>query len=238
MKHLNYFSGLLWLALCLCPLEKGYSSEAVDFSLLEKAWQIPTGGAHAKPYYSIELDGHSFPGERSWDARWALMKDAASFKNKRILELGCNVGLASVYLLKYRGAESSVGLDRPDPLLAKEDMPRMIEAAQLIQKAFKVSFPIVQTDVNNSSYEEILGYDYDVVICMSFLKWVQDKERLLHYLAHFDHIIYEGHDPDETEISRFQNYGFEYRILGSTQVGVSYPADATRTMIYFFKPLK
>ena len=39
------------------------------------------------------------------------------------------------------------------------------------------------------NYETKIGYDYDVVFCMSLLHWVQDKERLLRYLSHFDQVL-------------------------------------------------
>jgi SAM-dependent methyltransferase len=211
------------------------ASEDVDIELLNKAWKIPTGGAHAKPYYSIDVDGHHFSGERSWDARWSFIQDAMDYRNARVLELGCNVGLASTYLLKYKEAASATGVDRLDYLLAQNDMPRLMEAAKLIHQAFGVHVNLVQTDINSSDYEDLLGNDYDVVFCMSFLKWVQDKERLLDYLSTFRNVIFEGHESDEVEIERFAQRGFRHVILGKTQVGVSYPSDATRTVIYFYK---
>ena len=210
--------------------------EGIDLELLSKAWEIPTGGSNGQPYNHIVVEGISFPGERAWDERWTLIKDAMDYRGKRILELGCNVALASTYLLKYQNALECAGVDRPNELLAVHGMPRLIEAAKLIHRAFHVNLEILQMDINNTEYEELLGFDYDVAVCMSFLKWVDDKERLLDYLSHFHHIIYEGHEADSIEIERFQRRGFEYRILGATQVGVSYPKNAFRTLIYFFKP--
>lgn len=208
---------------------------SVDIELLQEAWKIPTGGSRAKPYYRITVDGITFPGERSWEDRWALIKDITDYRGSKILELGCNVSLASTYLLKYRDARSAVGVDRPDDLLAQNDMPQMIKAARLIQKAFGVSVDLVQMDMNQTRYEEILGQDFDVAFAMSILKWIDDKERFLDYLANFKKVIYEGHDSDEIEIERFVKRGYQYTVLGKTHVGVSYPLEQTRTLIYFFK---
>lgn len=60
------------------------------------------------------------------------------------------------------------------------------------------------------------------------IAWVQDKERLLHYLSHFSEVLYEGHDSPEMEIARFEKLGFSrHTILGTT--------DARRFLIHFSK---
>lgn len=224
------------LSFSLLIFSKGFtSSEEVDLKLLAQAWTIPTGGSNGKSYNQITLNGIDFPGERNWNERWALIQGATNYQNKKILELGCNVALASTYLLKYRNAGLCTAIDRPDDLLALHGMPYLIQAADMIHQAFHVSPHILQIDMNHADYEKELGYDYDILFCMSFLKWVDDKDRLLEYLSHFREIIFEGHEEDAIEIQRFQNKGFQYRILGKTQVGVSYPSNAFRTLIYFYK---
>jgi SAM-dependent methyltransferase len=210
-------------------------STQVDLDLLAQAWTIPTGGSNGQPYNHVVVDGVDFPGERTWDDRWILIKEATNYQNKKVLELGCNVALVSTYLLKYQNAALCTGVDRPDDLLAFHGMPDLIKAAKTIHRAFNVSPHILQIDMNHADYENTLGYDYDIVFCMSFLKWADDKERLLEYLSHFQEIIFEGHEEDSNEIDRFQKKGFQYRILGKTQVGVSYPPNAFRTLIHFYK---
>ncbi len=211
------------------------NDEDIDLDLLAAGWKIPTGGSNGQSYNAVTIQGVRFPGERAWDDRWELIKDAMDYRGKRVLELGSNVALASTYLLKYREVAECIGVDRPDDLLAMSGMPRLMEAAKMLHRAFNVNPKIVQMDINNTDYEKFLGFNYDVAFCMSFLKWVDDKERLLDYLSNFKHIIFEGHEADSIEIERFQQRGFDYRILGKTQVGVSYPKDAFRTLIYFFK---
>lgn len=233
---MNMFKMFFLLTMFTCTLCQGLENPGdINIELLQQAWKIPTGGSQGMPYYSLEINGVHLQGERPWEVRWDLVKDILDYKEKKILELGCNVGLTSTCLLKYRGALASTGLDRTYETLAAFGTPRLMEASALVQEAFGVFVDIIQADINNSDYEEILGYDYDVVFCMSFLKWVDDKHRLLDYLANFSHVIFEGHDPDPVEIARFEQRGFQYIILGSTQIGASYPADATRTLIYFFK---
>lgn len=225
-----------WITLFTCiSMFNLYAIDDIDIGLLQEAWTISGGGSNGRPYYSLDIDGVHLEGERPWEERWKFIQGAMDYQGKRILELGCNITLTSIYLIKYCNAYEAVGVDRPYKELAEFGTPMLIESAKMTQLAFGINVPILQTDINNSPYEKLIGYNYDVVICMSFLKWVYDKERLLDYLSQFNHIIFEGHEADQIEITRFQNYGFQYRVLGKTQIGASYSADAYRTLIYFFK---
>ena len=206
----------------------------IDQTKLQKAWKIPTGGSDGKSYYNLQIDGVSLIGERSWRNRWNLLKNLIDFQGKKILELGCNTALCSIFFQKFRGSICT-GVDLPDPVLSANGNPRMMEASFLIQEAFDTHIPIHQIDLNRENYETLIGHQFDVVICMSLLKWVQDKERLLDYLAKFKHVLYEGHDSNFVEIERFTSRGFRYQIVGKTQIGVSYSQNEFRTLIYFYK---
>ncbi len=208
----------------------------INIDLLKKALSIPSGGSNGKSYYNITINGEKIGGERAWENRWNLIKDSLNFKNKKILELGCNIGMSSMYILKFRRAKSSVGVDLPNEQLAKVGNPRMIEAAHLLQQAFNIPMEIKQLDFNIDNYEQIIGNNYDIVLCTSILKWVNDKQRFLKFLSNFKYVIFEGHDDDKTEIERFNSVGFKYyKILGSTQIGASYTQDQHRTLICFSK---
>lgn len=208
----------------------------INIEILKRALSIPTGGSNGKSYYNITIDGEKIGGERIWENRWNLIKNCLNFKNKRILELGCNIGFSSMYLIKFKDAKSSVGIDLPNDQLAKAGNPRMMEAAQLVQQAFGIPMQIKQLDFNIDNYEQIIGNNYDIVLCTSVLKWVNDKERFLQYLSNFKYVIFEGHDSDAIEIARFKSVGFKhYKILGATQIGASYTNDQQRTLICFSK---
>lgn len=233
---LLFFLGIFGFSSPLRAEDESTYDTTIDLSLVEQASHISTGGSGGKPYYSLDIQGVHFEGERNWSLRWNLFKDILNFENKKILELGCNTALSSTYLLKYRQALACTGVDLPDDQLTFKGIPRLMEAANLLHHAFRVKVKMLQLNLDEDEYERTLGYDYDVVICMSLLNWVHDKERLLDYLSKFTHVIFEGHEADEIEIARFQQIGFSnYRILGKTQIGKSYPANATRTLIYFHK---
>lgn len=205
--------------------------------MLIDAWKIGTGGSGGKPYYHLKIDGLDLGGERLWNDRWDLIKKFP-FQGKRILELGCNVGLFSIFALEASGAVSAVGVDLPNNILMRNGNPRMHEAAQKVNAAFGSSVLYKQVDFNKEAYEQVIGTEFDVAICMSFLKWVDDKKRLLNYLSNFEYVIFEGHDSDEVEIARFAEKGFKAEVLGKTQIGKSYPSDAYRTLISFHKEQK
>ncbi len=203
----------------------------VNLDFLIEALSYNTGGSAGKAYYSLEIAGQRIGGERPWETRWALIKPALDFEGKKILELGCNMAICSQYLLTFAHAKAAVGVELPS-------RHSTIRAAKKLQQAFhnKDNFELALIDLNKDPYEEQLGYDYDVAICMSILKWVDDKERLLSYLAHFKQVIFEWHDLDEIEINRFKRHGFtEIIYLGKTQIGTSYGSNQYRTLFLFSK---
>ena len=209
-----------------------FNIDPQNMHFIEKAWSVSSGGSGVYPsgpsYYSLTLNGRFFRGERPWDLRWDMIKDAFDYKDKKILEIGCCLAMPCTFLMKYRGAASATGVDVPDRILQIQGDPYKLTAARWVDRAFKVDVKYIQTDLNSEQYESKIGYDYDIVVCMSILNWVTDKKRLLRYLSHFNHVIYEGHNNDQTEIARFKSVGFtHYEILGK--------ADKNRTVIYFSK---
>jgi len=94
---------------------------------------------------------------------------------------------------------------------------------------------IIQIDLDNSDYEKILGYNYETVFCLSFFRWIKDKERLLKYLSNFENIVFEAHDSDGDVESMFKDLDFSCRILGESRIGRSFPEK--RTMYHFLKSL-
>lgn len=208
-----------------------------DHKLLSKAWSIYTGGGHGLPYYSLQADGKNYRGDRPWNLRWNILKDAVDYEGKRVLELGCNAALTSTFLKTYCGAESCMAVDMPIHRLKKKKMEKLYVAAELIREAYDArDVTIKPVDLDEENYEEILGYEYDVIFCMSLLNWIKDKPRLMTYLSHFDHVIFEGHAKDLVEINRFAKHGFHnYEKLGTTATGRAFKPGKERTLFHFYK---
>lgn len=172
-------------------------------------------------YYSLSVDGMELSGERPWDVRWQMLQNAVDFTGLRTLELGCNMGLLSCWLLKESGATSAVGVDADFLIL---------NAAQQVADAYGVStsFELVDLDSKESWENRFSADDFDVVFALNVLNWVRDKERLLRFLSRFSVAVFEGHDTDEIEIERFTSVGFSrHKVLGKS--------ERQRTVFVFFK---
>ena len=70
----------------------------------------------ALAYYELDFGGLRLPGERPWAVRWRVLRQITALRGRRVLELGCNLGLLSIFLLKEAGAAAALAVDR-DPLI-------------------------------------------------------------------------------------------------------------------------
>jgi serine/threonine protein kinase len=185
---------------------------------LLKAWEIAQNSDANSPgqhfaYYSLRLDGFYFPGERPWIERWNMMHSIMDYSGKRILEMGCNMGLLSTFLLKDSHASSALAVDINDKIL---------EAATLISMAFGVK-PVLKVqnfDAPDDWETKLADFKPDVVFALNVLNWVQDKQRFLRFLGSFSEVIFEGHDSLDVERNRLSDVGFkQIDIVGVSERG-------------------
>ncbi len=177
-------------------------------------------------YYDITINGIHFGGSRSWIERWDIIKKSYDYRGLKVLDLGCFLGFNSICIKKYRGAQSVTGVDY-----------QSLDQAKILAQAFEtdVNFIFANFDDDNIDYEALLGFDYDIVFCMSLFHWVHNKDRFLAYLSKFNKIIFEGHQPAEVEIERFKKLGYQSKILGTSYTGVHQMTEKGRTIILFYK---
>lgn len=150
-------------------------------------------------YYSLCLEGFGFIGERSWESRWEAIKENVQFKDKKVLELGCNMGLFSTFI-RLQGAKQCVGLDIDE---------NIINSARLVGSAFDVDNLYEVADFDKESWSE--GYlGFDIVIALSVLNWLKNKKDFLKFLAKHQELIYEGHDSFQIEYDRLKSCGFSF----------------------------
>ena len=188
--------------------------------LLAAAWEVAArSGANAPgqhlAYYSFSYRGIHLPGERPWELRWEAIRTNVNIRGKRVLELGCNMGLLSINAVLH-GASSAVGVDRDRDI---------IDAARLAATAFGTDVDFRQVDiVRDPAWEGRLD-GADLVVAMSLLHWLPDPDRLLKFLGRHSEVLYEGHDSLVVETARLRSVGFTtIRDLGSTERG--------RTLLY------
>ncbi len=177
-------------------------------------------------YYDITINDIHFSGSRSWLERWNIIKEAYNYKGLKVLDLGCFLGLNSICIKKYGEAQSVTGVDY-----------QSLNQAVTLAKAFETDINFLFADFNddNVDYENVIGFDYDIVFCLSLFHWVHHKDRFLAYLSKFNTIIFEGHQPAEVEIERFEKLGYSSKILGTSFTGIHQITERGRTIILFYK---
>lgn len=171
---------------------------------LREAWQFARRSSANAPgqgvaYYAFTYRGEHFPGERPWYLRWEAVRSHVDFSGKKVLELGCNMGLWSSFAVIHGGSTAhGVDLDK-----------QVLRAAELVAWSLDVPATFDQIDLTAPGWEEQLT-GYDIVFAMSLLHWLPDPKRLLTFLGHQREIVFEGHDDLATEIARLKSLGFSH----------------------------
>ena len=181
-----------------------------------EAWNLAESSDASAPgcrlaYYTMEFEGVRLPGERDWAARWVSLRAASDFAGKRVVELGCNLGLLSCHLLKEGGANAALGLDHD---------PAILTGANLVASALEVKPAFVVADFDGQACweDDIVEFRPDIIFALNVLNWVRDKERFLRALALARELVFEGHDTFEIERTRLASVGFTHiRQLETTE---------------------
>lgn len=181
--------------------------------VMARAWEAARGAGANSPgaklaYYSWDAGGIHFPGERPWALRWEMIRRAVEFKGKRVVELGCNLGWLSVSA-RRAGAVEVTGADIN---------PKVLEAAQLLASALDTEARFVRADFDaDPDWETLLG-EGEVVTALSLTYWLKDKARLWRYLARFEEVVFEGHEPEGETQANFAQAGFGVvRVIGVSE---------------------
>ena len=187
----------------LPPLPAAASAEQ---RALHAAWRIAAASNASSPgrrvaYHELEFEGLILPGERPWAARWPALAQVTDCRGKRVLELGCNQALLSIFLLKEAGAAGALAIDRDAQIL---------EASALTAFAFHVQPELrrLDFDVDPDWEAELAAFRPDVVFALSVAHRVRDQARFLAFLGRFDELVYEGDASARTERARLAAAGF------------------------------
>lgn len=178
-------------------------------STLAEAWTVGSySTASAGSYYSLDIAGINFPGERPWLLRWDRIRKQVDFKGKRLLELGCNMGLLSIHA-KLAGAAYCLGVDVHTDILS---------AASLAARGFETEVEFRQLNLSGPSPWEQELRGFDMVTALSVLNWVRNKERVWSFLARHQEVLYEGHEPEQEAERNLRQAGFTHIVrLGRSE---------------------
>jgi len=99
-----------------------------------------------------------------------------------------------------------------------------LQANQLVQRAFRISYRTMQCDFDdpNPWEDELAACRPTIVTALSVLHWVKDRERFLRFLGRFATVLFEGHDGDAVECRRLEQAGFtNIAFVGRSEPGRS-----------------
>jgi predicted Ser/Thr protein kinase/SAM-dependent methyltransferase len=184
--------------------------------LLRHAWTIAIDSDANAPgdrvaYYSFDHEGLHFGGERSWADRWRVLSQIADYEGRRVLELGCNMGLLSSFLLKHGKAASVLGIDHDLEIVA---------SAKLVGSALGVSPELQVKDLEQRGVgQELLSFKPDIVFCLNVWNWVSWKGELEEILHAAPEVVYEGHDSVDVEKERLEAFGLRVDVVTTTERG-------------------
>ena len=177
-----------------------------ELRTLEAAWRRAARAEASSPgraiaYHELEIDGLILPGERPWAERWRQLRRITDYRGRRVLELGCNQGLLSIFLLKEAGAAAALAVDHDAEIL---------EAAAETARVFQArpEFRRVDFDADPDWETALAAFRPDMLFALSVAHWLRDQARLFAFLGRFEELIYEGHDSARTERGRLAAAGF------------------------------
>lgn len=185
---------------------------------LAVAWRMGAASSASSPgttiaYYSLEFDGVRFPGERNWEQRWSYLRDATRYSGKRVLELGCNLGLLSTWVLHSAGADAVLGVDHN---------PDIVAAARRVAAVYDVvpRFAVIDFDRDDGWEDELAAFDPDIVTALNVDHWLQNPERFLSFIGRFSEVIFEGHGSAADEYRKLSRLGFkDIRLIATSERG-------------------
>jgi hypothetical protein len=180
-------------------------------SLLAEAWRIAQQSKANAPgqtvaYYSLDVCGEHFPGERPWALRWHHISRCVDFAGKRVLELGCNLGLFSAFANRM-GAAACTGVDADGDIL---------DGARRVAEALGAEVTFRQVDFDSAEDWEADLAGHDLVLALSVINWVDDKDRFRRFLAGHDEVLFEGHESADVDRAMLREIGFDEVALVAT----------------------
>ncbi len=179
-------------------------------------------GKRKVQYQSVE----DMPGIRDMQHRYQIMKFPSSFRDKTVLDIGCNLGVVCIDSAK-RGAKRVVGLDYREETVSaakayaqNKNLPIQyrrfnvndgLESLQKIENnQFDHVFALsIQNHVKDNCLWDIINY-YCQHVCWFEGHANQDRkklEKILHNNLQFHHIDFLGYTTDRNKRANFKLYG-------------------------------
>jgi len=147
-----------------------------------------------RKYQYQSIEDEDMKGIRDMEHRYSIMRIPSSFKNKTVLDIGCNLGMVSMMASK-KGAELCVGIDYKEETIS-------VAKKYLNNKGLK-NIKLITYDINNGvdNLISLIGpKKFDYVFALSIWKHV-NKDNLYSIINYFCKEVcwFEGHNK-QTEV--------------------------------------
>ena len=153
--------------------------------------------------FRVDLAGgeYLYQGNRHWGLIWNYVSRQLNFKGKRILDLGCSMGLASVFA-RIAGAEHAITV---------ESNADMLEAARCFAEVLGVEGnEYIRMDWNDLLADSPAFLCTDVTIALSTRCATLDEELFLPLLAQSKEIIFQSLGNFDITKNRLHTLGFNH----------------------------
>jgi len=166
----------------------------------KKSNSVYNGQPYESAYHSIQIMDQHFKGQRDVKKRLALMEEIIDFKQKNILDIGCNIG-GMLHDLRNK-ISYGVGIDKDY---------KCINAANLIKQcnhSNNLSFFVFDCQKEPLALIDDFFMEYKIDICflLSMAMWInnwQDMIKFCHEKS--DTLLYESNGK-----IKFQNIQYKY----------------------------
>ena len=212
-----------------------------------KQWYQPVDFVIARADVTTPPDWKPQPekNEECGLGRWnfIIKKNLPDVTGKRILDVGCNVGLYSIELAKM-GAAEVIGIDRTMNINHGSDFPPkqdIVSQANFVKEALerinKVKYPVIYKGINFNNYTEIIDLGkFDFVLALNVV--YHEYERSLLFLNSLskitDVLLLQTSIGHKGELAKWANIPKQTEMLikaGFTSIFIDYPKNYSDPLI-------
>lgn len=157
------------------------------------------GSFYNSAYHSLDLKGHYFRGQRECNLR--LKKIPYDFKDKVVLDIGCNVG-GMLHSLSDK-VNKGIGIDYDYRLI------NAANAIKTINSSNNLSFYIF--DLENEDLNLINNYilsskeKVDICFLLSICMWIKNWKEVIRFVTEIsDNLLFETNGTDEQQLEQIE----------------------------------
>lgn len=159
-------------------------------------------------YHSFNLFNINIPGQRNPSQRLKIIKQSVDFKDKTVIDFGCNSGGMLLHLPEIK---RGFGYD-----FSKE----CIDTANFINSVIKFNdnLSFIEKDLNDSNFPELINVEVDIIFLLALGSWIKNWKELYTYAVNKTKlIIYETNNDQEAkpQLELFKELNCDISIISS-----------------------